>query len=188
MATVEAIEAPPRLMTAEEHFRDHGDGRTELVRGRLETRPVPGVLHAKVAGRLSRLLGGWADDVGLTMLVECGLVIDREPDTVRLPDVPIVDESLFPAGEPPLGYCEVPFTLAVEVLSPTKPRSSPLPKVAEYAAAGATLVWIVDPVKRTVEVFEDGRTAATLGEDDALDGGDRLPGFRCQVRRFFAAK
>lgn len=177
--------ALPRLMTAEEHLRDHGDGRTELVRGRLEERSVPGVMHGETASRINRRLGDWADEAGLTTLVEAGQIVERGPDTVRLPDVSVVDKSLFPGGASPRGYSEVPFVLAVEVLSPDKSRGSLLPKVAEYAAAGTTLVWIVDPVKKTVEVFEDGRPAATYGDGDAIDGGDRLPEFRCEVRRFF---
>jgi hypothetical protein len=57
--------------------------------------------------------------------------------------------------------------------------------VADFFRAGATLVWIVDPRKRTVVVRTPMAPERTLTEDDVLDGGDVLPGFRVPVREVF---
>ena len=50
---------------------------------------------------------------------------------------------------------------------------------------GVRLVWVVQPDNRTVEVYPAEGPVATVGDDDALDGGDVLPGFNCSVRALF---
>ena len=52
-------------------------------------------------------------------------------------------------------------------------------------ANGARLVWTVDPVSQTVDVFMNGRHVSELGKADRLDGGGILPDFSCAVSEFF---
>ena len=49
----------------------------------------------------------------------------------------------------------------------------------------AELVWVVYPETRSVGVHRPDSPEAMLGEDDTLDGGAALPGFRCAVRDIF---
>ena len=58
--------------------------------------------------------------------------------------------------------------------------------MADYLAAGCTLVWVVDPHRRCVTVHEAGVSPTTLHALDALDGGRILPGFRLPVAELFA--
>jgi Uma2 family endonuclease len=58
-------------------------------------------------------------------------------------------------------------------------------KLKEYFLAGVTLVWFVDPSKRTVEVFTAPDASTVFTEDQTLDGGDVLPGLRLPVRDVF---
>src|SRR5215207_3261103 len=92
--------APP--VTAEELF-DYADARRyELVRGVPRVSEPPGGVH----GRLAMKLGGRLDEhvtrLGLgTVLVEAGYVLEREPDTVRGPDIYFVSTTrLPPIGSP----------------------------------------------------------------------------------------
>jgi len=92
--------APP--VTAEELF-DYADARRyELVRGVPRVSEPPGGVH----GRLAMKLGGRLDEhvtrLGLgTVLVEAGYVLEREPDTVRGPDISFVSTTrLPPIGSP----------------------------------------------------------------------------------------
>ena len=59
-------------------------------------------------------------------------------------------------------------------------------KLANYLAAG-TLVWIVDPSTRMVEVYPPGQPAQTVGEGGALSGGAVLPGLSIPVKDIFPA-
>jgi len=75
--------------------------------------------------------------------------------------------------------------LAVEVLSPSDRMADALAKVAMYLQAGTPLVWLVNPVTRTVVDFRAEMDPLTLSESDTLDGGDILPGFRVPVAEIF---
>jgi Uma2 family endonuclease len=74
--------------------------------------------------------------------------------------------------------------LAVEVLSPTDTASLVRLKLMNYIAAG-TIVWLVDPEARQIEVYAPGHPAAVIGIDGAVDGGTLLPGFRLAVSDIF---
>lgn len=76
--------------------------------------------------------------------------------------------------------------LAVEVLSPSALASEVRTKVREYLAAGARLVWIVDPESRTASVHRPDGTGRELGEDGTLDGEDLLPGPRIPLAELCA--
>jgi Uma2 family endonuclease len=58
-------------------------------------------------------------------------------------------------------------------------------KVANWLAAGTQVVWVVDPKLRTVTVHESDVDAVTLTEQDQLEGGDVVPGFRIAVAKLF---
>ena len=59
-------------------------------------------------------------------------------------------------------------------------------KARMWISHGARLVWVVDAAARTIDAYAADAPIARLGEDDALDGGAVLPGFRCRVRDVFA--
>jgi Uma2 family endonuclease len=48
------------------------------------------------------------------------------------------------------------------------------------------MVWLVDPITRTVSVYHDLRTAQVLTAEDTISGDDLLPGFSLPVAEFFA--
>jgi Uma2 family endonuclease len=75
--------------------------------------------------------------------------------------------------------------LAVEVLSEGNTEAEMERKLREYFDAGVLLVWYVDPEARTVRVYTSPGEARLLGEEDTLDGGSVLPGFRLSIRGWF---
>ncbi len=74
--------------------------------------------------------------------------------------------------------------LAVEILSPTDSREDAEDKADLYLADGVKLVWVVDPKRRTVRVYE-GETLTRLNDTKTLTGGAVLPGFELNLREFF---
>lgn len=73
----------------------------------------------------------------------------------------------------------------MEILSPSDRYADLLYKVSQWLEAGTRQVWVVDPTRRTVTIFQPDGTLRLLHEPDELDGGDLLLGFRCPVRDLF---
>lgn len=181
-----------RLMTADEFWElpepEHG-GRMELVAGRVVTEMPVGRLHAKLAARLARFLGDFVERLRLGEVhVELGHRTEREPDSVRAPDVSFVTASRL-AGMSDDGFVEDSPTLAIEVMSKNDRESEVAQKVEEYLDAGAERVWIVRPKNRTVTVHRPGGDSHTYGRDDVLDSADAgfaAEGFRLPLEELFA--
>ena len=76
-------------------------------------------------------------------------------------------------------------TLAVEILSPSNTQEEVTEKVQEYLAVGVALVWVVDPVFRTVQVFRPDAEPELFNSRQELSGEPHLPGFRVAVARLF---
>ena len=170
----------PRLMTGDELAALPDDGmRHELVRGELTTMVPPGFEHGRIAGRLGARLGAHVLDERLGEIVsESGYVLEREPDTVRAPDVAFVSAgrdltgATFPAAVP---------DLVAEVVSPGDRYGEVDEKTEAWLAAGARMVLVVNPRRRTVEVHRPGRPMRTLAEHDTLDGEDVVAGWRLEL-------
>jgi Uma2 family endonuclease len=123
--------------------------------------------------------------LGTILAAETGFLLSRDPDTVRAPDVAFVRAEREPG--PIRGYFPGAPDLAVEVLSPEDRPGPVAEKVAEWLAAGALEVWVVDPRERTVTVHEPHRESRVVDESERLRGGEVLPGFELEVREIFEA-
>jgi Uma2 family endonuclease len=104
---------------------------------------------------------------------------------VRAPDIAFVHAERL-AGVDLRKFIPFAPDLAVEVLSPTDRRSVINRKAAEYVAAGSRLAWVFDPETRTVTVHEPGVAPRLLREQDTLEAGVVIPGFRCEIAVLFA--
>ena len=58
-------------------------------------------------------------------------------------------------------------------------------KIAQYLAAGTSVVWVLDPESVTVNVYEKLGVFRTLAADDLIDAPELLPGFSIPVRTLF---
>ena len=58
-------------------------------------------------------------------------------------------------------------------------------KLGEYFSAGVQVVWIVNPRKRTVQVYTAVHRSVVFTESETLDGGDVLPGFVLRLKELF---
>lgn len=171
------------LMTAEELLRLSISGkRTELVRGRLVVRDPGGAQHGAVAMRIGYRIMAYVEshDLGRVYAAETGFRIESDPDTVRAPDVAFIARDRLPEVEPH-GYPGWAPDLAVEVLGHDDHPARTLERVAQWLAAGVRLVWVVDSNKQVARAYRADGSESLLGPDDALDGEDLLPGFRCPL-------
>jgi Uma2 family endonuclease len=75
--------------------------------------------------------------------------------------------------------------LAIEVVRSSDTAHGFLRRIKDYFQAGVLRVWIFYPSVRQVYVYESPKKVTILGEGDALDGGDLLPGFRLSLAELF---
>ena len=116
---------------------------------------------------------------------DSGVLLEREPDTVREPDIAYFSGEKMPLEEDVPGYTEVVPDLVVEIASPNDSLRSLKDKAMIWLNFGVPLVWVGHPNRREVEVYSAGSSVVTLTENDTLDGGNVLPGFSCRVSEVF---
>lgn len=149
--------ATGQRMSADELLRLPDRGvRYELVAGELHEMPPAGGEHGFVGGRASRRLGSYLDqhpEVGGELFIsEAGYRLQRDPDTVRAPDLAyIAAERVLQARVP--GYVNLAPDLVVEVVSPNDTASDVQAKVEEWLRAGSRLVWVLYPTTRTAMIY-----------------------------------
>ena len=182
------IKERTKLLTAADLLRLHSEGvRGELIRGVLCEKMGVGEEHAEIAGLLSHFLISFVRPrrLGKVLVSDPGVRLERSPDTVREPDIAFISAEKRPRGIRNTGYVEVIPDLVVEVVSPNDRLVEVNDKARMWLNYGVSLVWIVYPDTRDVEVHTIDSLVAILGEDDALDGGSVLPGFTCPVGDIF---
>lgn len=171
-----------RLLTAEEFERlPDDDFKYELVEGRVVKMSPPGARHGAIAVRLGHLLYDYVDDRKLgVVMTETGYTLQRDPDTVRGPDLSFVRAERLSDGLP-RGFFSGPPDFVVEIVSPDDRLRELRDKAAEYLMRGVHLVWVVDPVRKRVTQYSTGCDPVIFTIGDQLDGGNVIPGFRCDV-------
>ena len=185
---VQPARTSPMIMTAAE-FLDYPlpEGKAELVRGELRVTPPSGGPHGTAAGNLLFVLGPYVKQHGLGRVFPDGTGYEllRLPHTVRVPDASFVRADRLPERGTGPGLLQLAPDLAIEVLSPSETASELEEKLDDYTAAGTSLVWVLDPTRRTVMIVASNAPVRWLREGDTLDGGGVIPGFSCAVSEVF---
>ncbi|MCZ6678005.1 MAG: Uma2 family endonuclease [Candidatus Poribacteria bacterium] len=180
--------AQQTLMTADDLWKLPDDEhRYELVKGELRQMPPAGSEHGVRAVRITWRLAQYVEmnKLGCVFAAETGFKIAQNPDTVRAPDVAFVRQSSIPENGIPAGYWEGAPDLAVEVISPGDTYTAVAEKVDQWLQAGCSLVWVVNPRRRTVEVYRAPDDFTILKAEDILDGEAVVEGFQCRVAELF---
>ena len=183
-------DTPPKLLTADDLLELSSDGfYGELIRGVLCESIPPGVDHAQIAAEFCGELRNFVKPrrLGRVLAGDPGVKVERDPDTVRAPDVAFISARRLPLAQRNPGYSEVMPELVVEVKSPSDGRWAVYDKAQMWLRHGVLLVWVVYPEDRTVEAHHANQGVVLYREDDELDGMDVLPGFTCAVRPLFEA-
>ena len=161
--------------------------RYELVDGQLVEKNM-GTKSSWVASHLYHRIQSFLDErpLGWALTEASYQCFADDSRKVRRPDVSFIRMGKLPNEELPDGHCPVVPDLAAEVISPNDTQYEVAAKVEEYLAAGISLVWVVNPNTKTVQVYRREQSEAEyLHENDELSGEDVLPDFRCQLRDIF---
>jgi Uma2 family endonuclease len=175
-----------RLYTAEELLRLQSDKhRYELVAGRLIEMSPTGKAHGQLTSVINALLYYFVSqhNLGQVYGAETGFKLAENPDTVYGVDAAFVAQGRRQSGE---DFYQGAPDLAVEVVSPGNTQAEMHAKVKDYFGAGSRLVWVIYPKSRAIYVYSTPNDIQVLNVEDALTGGDVLPGFAVNVAEIFA--
>lgn len=148
-----------------------------LEPGVLRTMSRPGAGHRRAAKLLGHQLGGFDRNLGGS-----GWWIEVEPE-VRFPldRLAVPDLCGFRVERVPEPPTENPIEIVpdwcCEILSPTTAHTDRRLKLPLYASSGVPWIWLVDPERRMIEVFESVQGRPTLALTAAEDERLTLPPF-----------
>lgn len=182
------------LMTLEDFVRLYdAEGPFEIVNGERVALMPPVAIHVLMTNLLAFLLRNhcYSQQLG-EVFSEAPFVKAYNSNWVKGARVPDV---MFFAAERWNGYimsnpdwAGQPFVLipdlAVEVLSMNDSFTDVQDKVEGYLRDGVRLVWVVDPQRERVIVYQ-GDHFATLAKTDTLTGGEVIPGFSLPLTEIF---
>jgi Uma2 family endonuclease len=167
------------------HIEQTENRLCELVDGVLVEKPM-GFRESLLAVAISRRLHEHVSQGNWGLVVGADGMLQLFEGLIRIPDVSFVAWASLPTGKIPDDPAPLLAPdLAVEVLSRTNTAGEMKRKRGEYFSAGTKMVWIVDPEKRTVTVFDSPTESHEYGEEEALEGGTVLPGLRIPLRDLF---
>jgi Uma2 family endonuclease len=151
--------------------------RLELIDGEVFEKPMPTWGH----GTSALTIGGLLNSVGFASVEPRAII---EPSGDLGPSAPLPDVAFYRDNPPaPHEWMTRPPHVAVEILSPGQSRTEMRTKVELYLRFGVESVWVVDPERQTVDVYEDG-TRRTLTVGDTLSSAS-APGFELDLATLF---
>lgn len=171
-----------RPVSLAEYYRmPDPENRLSVLRGMVVREPRAAYSHATLHSAIVSRIRDHVQAGGLgKVLTEGGFLLRKEPVTVLGPDIAFISREHLPADPMSVVHPRFAPDLVVEIISVGDRAARLQEKLLEYLDAGTRLVWLVYPGTRSVMAFDADR-ALLLREQDVLDGGDVLPGFRITV-------
>jgi Uma2 family endonuclease len=174
-------------ITAEEYRLLPETGpRYQLIEGELHMAPAPDRYHQDISGNIYFLLRRFLEKHPLGKLYDAPFDVYLGEHDAFQPDLLFVSKArldiLTDTG------AEGAPDFVVEILSKRTARLDKSPKKKIYAATGVKELWIVDPWKRTIEVFWLPASAehprAVYSEKDTFTS-PCFPGLRVSAAEIF---
>lgn len=122
----------------------------EYANGHVEVLPMPSPKHQRIVFLLQRLLWDFISQRGLGEVLSAPLPVQLWPKKFREPDIIFVFAAKL-AQQAATHWHHV--DLVMEVVSPDNPGRDYNTKRAEYAQAGISEYWIVDPQQALITVL-----------------------------------
>jgi Uma2 family endonuclease len=161
--------------------------RAELIDGILVEKPM-GFLQSIVAAALITRLMNLVQAQRLGVVSVPDGPFRMESGNIRFPDVAFVPWEVIPEDmSAHAKIADLPFTLAVEILSESNTPKEIAMKLTEYFARGCKLAWIIDPATETATAYTSAKRGKAIPVDGELTGGKVLPGFTLKLSDLFAA-
>ena len=126
-----------------------------------------------------------ANKLGRVAAAETGFKLTINPGNGRAPDAAFISQKRLDAVGPVQGYWPGAPDLAAEVVSPNDLSTEVSDKVAEWLAAGSSMVVVINPRRQQVFIHLSPTKVDVLGVDDTLDGGGVVPGRQLPIKELF---
>lgn len=158
----------------------------ELINGEIVekvTNEEHAVIASQVHGELYMFLK--ANPLG-RLKIEARHRLPADEHNDRIPDISFTREEHLQPIVSKGAIMQMP-DLAIEIKSPRDSYTKMREKAAYYLASGVQTVWLIFPEKRFVEVHhaEADIELLTLTDEDIIDGGALLPGFKLPLHDIF---
>lgn len=148
---------------------------------------MPGFTHGhvamKIAGRLDRYIE--ERNLGRVFINDTFILLRRDPDSVRGPDVGYISYERLPREQKPTGMLTVIPELVVEVRSPSDSWTALFAKVVEYLQAGVGIVLVLDAETSTASIYRQEALQQILPPEAELTLPELFPEFRVRVGQLF---
>ena len=163
--------------------------RYEIIDGELFVSKQPSWDHQHTCFRIAKELDSWNDETGAGQ-VNCapGLIFAEDDDVA--PDVVWLSNERLAVTLAEDGKLHAAPELVIEVISPGRAneRRDREAKLKLYSRRGVSEYWIIDWLRRQIEVYRRHELAlhlfATLQDGETLET-PLLPGFSCPLATFF---
>ena len=154
----------------------------EYFNGELVPMSTPTMEHGVISANIVTLLNNYVrqHQLGRIYTAETTFQIG---ESGRKPDVAFVSQVRIP--ENIRQASPIPPDLAVEVVSPSDKFYDVQEKALEYLDAGTRMVWVIEPIAKTVTIYCSPNDIKTLTVNDTLTGEDVVEGFQCAVAEIF---
>jgi len=168
---------------------EYENKRLYLIDGELIVMSPVKRIHSRLASLIDFYLRGYvmSKEQG-EVHVELGVHPPGDRSTLVAPDVAFVSHARL-SHQPEDGFLSIMPDLAVEIASPGDSLAQLRRKAQIYLENGSSLVWIVLPAEKGVDVCRvaDGSRLDIefVAQDGLLSGEDVLPGFELELSRLF---
>jgi Uma2 family endonuclease len=164
--------------------RKHRDLRLELTStGELIVMPGTGSQTGRRNSNLTYQLEAWARTDGSGVCFDSSTLFALPNNARRSPDASWVKcekwNSLSERQQK--GFAPICPDFVVELRSESDSLASLHSKMLEYIANGASLGWLIDPLKRRVYVYRPDQELVILENPEFVCGDPLLPGFKLQM-------
>jgi Uma2 family endonuclease len=178
----QGIRPPESVKMTLEEFLEHDVEGYEYVKEELVPMPPPSREHGEISVNVIHYLYSHVYQQKLGRLYTAETTFQVGERTAK-PDVAFVSTAQL-TGDKTKGF-SIPPDLAIEVVSPSDVQSRVAEKALAYLDAGTRLVWVIEPVSKTVTVYRSERDIEILTREDTLTGEDVVPGFACPIAHLF---
>lgn len=179
--------APAGLSLEAFLMRSEDQPRREYVDGKVEAKVSPQKKHGLIQKRLIASLDAFAARsspplgesfpelrctyAGRSIVADVAFLLAEHIRADELGEP--VDETLRPPD------------LYAEVVSPDRSQRRPGERLSHAVANGCALGWLIDPYRRTIDVYRPDMVPIRLADDGVLEGELVLPGYRLTVVEVF---